>query len=138
MSFLNQWDLQTGVFKVNGLGFSRALRALFCYWREGREITHARQHRKGDLKNTWNTQWGDYSLIAKVVPEKKHGQTPLAEEKSWVPPLPTPVHWHKHRATCRKQCRAHKDCLNCLPQAPSPCYLAGQTFLIKLASLSVQ
>ena len=91
-----------------------------------------REHGNRDLKNAWDTQWGDYSFFLECFPERQHLQRCLSRDNgaSWEhisTPMPLSINWE---AT---QCQ-HR-LLNLLHQAPHPCTLVGLPFSVKLASV---
>ena len=117
MSSYNQQGLKPTVLKVRRLCWDRAWRALHCSWREGSQtILRQTSWKQPSEENAWGAQGIDYILFSEAVFTEK----PLWEQKSWLPPLPSPAHQHKHRVTCGKQHNSDTGCLTCLHQVSPP------------------
>lgn len=80
MNSCNQQGLKSGVLMVNRVGWDRGLTKDTVLLLEKRQAnsTWSRQYSNKELKNTWDTLWGDYLLFLQLIPEKQHSQRCLS------------------------------------------------------------
>ena len=83
------------------------------------------QHGNSDLKSTYGTQWGGYSVISVCIPERHHSQRSFWEQRNWQVPRPSSTPQHKHRATCGNQHSTNTHYLTCLPPIPTFLHSTG-------------
>lgn len=127
----NHQGLKTGVLKVGGLGWDKALRTLPCFALPS--LLHDLERRqakspgsdegKTAILGILRTHSGEIIHSSCHVPERQlSGDASLGPRSQWAP-FPSLTPQHTHRAACRKAAQPRTICLTCLYQVPHLCAL---------------